>query len=167
MRISWVWKMRNDHYGVRKKARKRVKWGMKQDLAAWKFRTQKSDSIIYSDFEEKFGVLYGVHYIHTIYRFEAQEVRSPILQTVCKSELKWRSYGHLKTTAPSWKVISKWFRNSTYEFEMISKFNLWIRNPLRNDTNFEFTHCHFDVQPPLPRELHLKHSIRPRWTPYN
>ena len=40
-------------------------------------------------------------------------------------------------------------------FEMISKFNLWIRNPLRNDTNFEFIHCHFDVPPPLPRELHL------------
>ena len=40
-------------------------------------------------------------------------------------------------------------------FEMISKFNLWIRNPLRNDTNFKFTHCHFDVPPPLPWELHL------------
>ena len=39
-RISWVWKMRNDHYGVRKKARKHGKWGMKQDSVAWKFRTQ-------------------------------------------------------------------------------------------------------------------------------
>ena len=64
---------------------------MKQDSAAWKFRTQKSDGIIYSDFEDKFRVLSGVYiyiYIYTIYRFEAQEVRSPTLQTVCKSELK-------------------------------------------------------------------------------
>ena len=61
---------------------------MKQDLAAWKFRTQKSDFIMYSDFEDKFGALSAVHYIHTIYRFEAWEVRSPILQTVYKLELK-------------------------------------------------------------------------------
>ena len=33
---------------------------MKQDLAAWKFRTQKSDGIIYSDFENKFGAISGV-----------------------------------------------------------------------------------------------------------
>ena len=66
-RTSWVWKMRNDHYGVRKKARKHVKWGLKQDSAAWKFRTQKSDGNIYSNFEDKFGALYGVHFIHTIY----------------------------------------------------------------------------------------------------
>ena len=44
---------------------------MKQDLAAWKFRTQKSDGIIYSDFEDKLGALSGVHYIHTIYCFRS------------------------------------------------------------------------------------------------
>ena len=43
---------------------------MKQDLAAWKFRTQKSDDIIYSDFEDKFGALPEVHLKHTIYRFD-------------------------------------------------------------------------------------------------
>ena len=32
--------MRNDHYGVRKKARRLGKWGMKQDSTAWKFITQ-------------------------------------------------------------------------------------------------------------------------------
>ena len=117
-RISWVWKMKNDHYGVRKKARKHGKWGMKQDLVAWKFRTQKSNGNIYSDFKEKFRDFSRVHFIHTIYRFEAQEIRSPRFQTVYKSELKWRNYGHLKTTAPRWRVISKWFRNSTYEFEI-------------------------------------------------
>ena len=44
--------------------------------------------------------------LHTIYHFKAWEVRSPMLQMVCKSELKWRSYSHLKATAPSWKWIS-------------------------------------------------------------
>ena len=61
---------------------------MKQDSAAWKFRSQKSDGNIYFDFEEKFGAFFGVHFIHTVYCFEAWEVRSPTLQTVCKSELK-------------------------------------------------------------------------------
>ena len=61
---------------------------MKQDSAAWKFRTQKSDAIIYSDFEDKIRSLSGVHYIHSIYIFEAWEFRSPTLQTVCKLELK-------------------------------------------------------------------------------
>ena len=50
---------------------------MKQDSAAWKFRTQKSDDNIYSDFEDKFGAFFGVYFIDTIYRFEAQEIRSP------------------------------------------------------------------------------------------
>ena len=117
-RISQVWKMRNDHYGVRKKAKKHGKWGMKQDSVAWKFKTQKSDGNIYSDLEDKFKVISRVHFIHTIYHFEDREVRSPTLQMVCKSELKWRSYGHLKTIAQNWRVISKWFRNSTYEFEI-------------------------------------------------
>ena len=49
---------------------------MKQDSAAWKFRTQKSDDIIYSDFEEKFRALSGAYYIHNLYRFEDREVRS-------------------------------------------------------------------------------------------
>ena len=61
---------------------------MKQNLAGWKFSTQKSNGIIYSDFEDKFRGLSGVHCIHNIYFFEAQEVRSPTLQTVCKLELK-------------------------------------------------------------------------------
>ena len=129
MRTSWVWKMINDHYGVRNKARKHEKWGMKQDSAAWKFRTQKSDGNIYSNFEDKFGALSIVHFIYTIYRFKTREVRSPMLQTVCKSKLKWRSYGHLKTTAPSWRVISKWFWNSTYEFEIHFEMTPILNSP--------------------------------------
>ena len=61
---------------------------MKQDSAAWKFRTQKSDGNIYSDFEDKFGALIEVHFRYAIYFFKAWEVGSPILQMVCKSELK-------------------------------------------------------------------------------
>ena len=109
--------MRNDHNGVRKGARKHRKWGMKQDSVAWKFRTQNL-IVIYSltlrtnleHFSE------SILYIHIF--FKAWEVKSPTLQTMCKSKLKWRSYGHLKTNAQSLRVISKWFRNSTYEFEI-------------------------------------------------
>ncbi|RVW62624.1 hypothetical protein CK203_063483 [Vitis vinifera] len=42
-----------------------------------------------------------VHFMHTISRFEAREVRSPTLQMVSKSELKQKSYDHCKKTAPS------------------------------------------------------------------
>ena len=162
-RISWVWKMRNNHYGVRKKARKHGKWGMKQDSVAWKFITQKSYGNIYSEFENKFEALSRVHFIHTIYHFEAWEVKSPTLQIVYKSKLKWRSYGHFKTTTQSWRPF--W---NDFEIQFLnSKSNLWIRNPIQNYPNFEFTHCHFDVSPPLPRELHLGHSIPPKWTPHN
>ena len=51
----------------KKEGNKARKWGMKQDSAAWKFRTQKSNGIIYSDFEDKFGALSGIHYIYTLY----------------------------------------------------------------------------------------------------
>ena len=55
---------------------------------------------------DTFRALFGVHFMHTICCFEAQEVRNLILQMVHKSELKRRSYGHLKTTAQSWAKIS-------------------------------------------------------------
>ena len=55
----------------KKEGKKTWEWGMKQDSVAWKFRTQKSDGIIYSDFEKKFRVLYRVHCIHTIYCFKS------------------------------------------------------------------------------------------------
>ena len=57
--------------------------------------------------QDKFRALPRVHCIHTICHIEAWEVRSPTLQTMCKSELKWRSYGHLKTTTTRWKWISQ------------------------------------------------------------
>ena len=44
---------------------------MKQDSATWKFTIQKSNGNICSDYEDKFEALFGVHFIHTIYRFES------------------------------------------------------------------------------------------------
>ena len=38
---------------------------MKQDSATWKFKTQKSDGNIYSNFEEKFGAFIRVYFIYT------------------------------------------------------------------------------------------------------
>ena len=52
---------------------------MKQDSAAWKFRTKKSDGNIYSEFEDNFGALSKFHFIYTIYHFKAWEFRSPML----------------------------------------------------------------------------------------
>ena len=40
--------------------------------------------------QDTFRALPKVHFIHPIYCFEAWEVRSPTLRTVCKSELKWK-----------------------------------------------------------------------------
>ena len=150
--------MINNHCRVRKKARKHGKWGLKQDSSSCtKIKNSKSGGNMYSEFEEKFGVFSEFYFVHTIYHFESWEVRSPTLQTVCKLELKWRSYDNLNTIAQSLKG----------HFKMILKFNLWIRNPIRNDPNFKFAHNHFDVLPLLPRELHLGHSIRPKWTPHD
>ena len=56
---------------------------------------------------DTFRALSRVHFMHTICRFEFWEVRIPTLQTVHKSELKWRSYGHWKQVTPSWKAISQ------------------------------------------------------------
>ena len=48
-----------------------------------------------------------VQIMHTIYRFKAWEVRSPVLQTVRDLEMKWRSYGRLKTSMQTWAGISQ------------------------------------------------------------
>ena len=87
---------------------------MKQDLVAWKFRTQKSDGIIYSDFEDKFGALYGVHYIHTIYRF-----RSLVSQESNASN-GLQIGAEMKKLWPFEDNCTK----LEGHFEMISKFNL-------------------------------------------
>lgn len=87
--------------------------------SSWmKIWNAKSGDNMYSDFEAKFGALLEVHFRQVIYRFEALEVRNLTLQTVCKSELEQRSYDCLKIIVQSWRNILKWFRNSTYEFEI-------------------------------------------------
>ena len=40
---------------------------------------------------DTFRALLGVYFMHTIFRFEAREVRNPTLQMVYESKLKWRS----------------------------------------------------------------------------
>ena len=47
-----------------------------------------------------FGALPEVHFLHAVYRFKAQEVKNPTLQTVYDLELKRGRYGFQKTTAP-------------------------------------------------------------------
>ncbi|RVW88675.1 hypothetical protein CK203_043818 [Vitis vinifera] len=53
-----------------------------------------------------FGALPEVHFLHSIYHFKAQEVKNPMLQTVCDSELKRRSYSHCKQITPKCCEIS-------------------------------------------------------------
>ena len=113
-------------------------WSKKKGKKTWEMRHEarfscieiwnsKSSGNMYSDFEDKFGVIPKIHFRHTIYRFEAREVKSPTLQMVYKSELKWRSDGNLKTTAQSSRVISKWFWNSTYDSHlMFCQCQFWI-----------------------------------------
>ena len=68
--------------------------------------------------QDTFRALTGVYFIHTIYCFEAREFRSPMLQTVCKSELERRSYGHWKTTTPSWNhIFNLQNQSSTYKMD--------------------------------------------------
>ena len=56
---------------------------------------------------DTFRVLSRVHFMDTICCFEAQEVRSPTLQMVRESKLKWRSYSHWKPITLSWRLISQ------------------------------------------------------------
>ena len=51
-------------------------------------QNSNSSNNIYYDFEVIFRVLFEVIFGHAIYRFEAQEVKNPIIQIVGKSYLK-------------------------------------------------------------------------------
>ena len=84
---------------------------------------------------DTFIVLPRVHLIHTIFLFETLEVRSPILQTVCKSELKQRSYGRLKTTASICAKISQ-LRNQLRNQPFVAKISQ-LQNHLQAHV------CHF------------------------
>ena len=111
---------------------------------------------MYSNFEIKIGALSEVHFRQSIYRFETLKVRSNALNGVqigAKTKKLWLfedNYAELKDY-----------------FEMILKFNSWIKNPIWNDPNFRFTHCHIDISSHLLWELHLGHFIRPEWAPHD
>ena len=75
---------------------------MKQDSSSCiKVWNSKCGGNMYSKFQVKFGAISEINFGQAIYHFEVLEVRSPPLQTMCKSKLKQRSYGYLKTTAQS------------------------------------------------------------------
>ena len=70
-------------------------WSKKEGKKTWEMRHEarftcieiwnlKSIDNMYFDFEDKFEVLPKVYFRHTIYGFEAREVKSPTLQTVYK-----------------------------------------------------------------------------------
>ena len=80
----------------------------------------------------KIGALPGVQFLHAIYHFEAREVRSPTLQTVCNLELKRGSYGCLKVTAQSWGGISHWHF-------LMRKFLHWLRTDISQCEIFHTT----------------------------
>ena len=62
-----------------------------------------------------FRALPGVQFIYAICRFEAQEVNNPMLQTMCDSEFKWRSYSHWKPITPSWRKNFARLRNHLFD----------------------------------------------------
>ena len=73
---------------------------------------------------DTFRVFLGVHFMHTICRFEAREIRSPTLKTVHELESNRRSYGCLKTTTSSYAK----FRNC----EMSCETHFGTRVPFRS-----------------------------------
>ena len=54
-------------------------------ISQWNLRMLYSKG---EQLQEKFRELPGIYCIYTIYCFEAQEIRNPTLQIVCKSESK-------------------------------------------------------------------------------
>ena len=117
-KISWVWKMRNDHYGVRKKARKHGKWGMKQDLATWKFETQNLVATCTLNLRKNLE-----YYLKSILVILYIVLKLRKLEVKCFKWCRNRSLNEevmaiWRQTMQSWRAISKWFWNSTYKFEI-------------------------------------------------
>ena len=95
----------------RERKERNLTWRIQEDSNCWTLL-------------DTFGELPGVHFMHTIFRFEAQEVSNPTLQKVHDSKLKWRRYSRWKPIKPSWRPISqavKW-QEEGY------KISLWLPN---------------------------------------
>ena len=125
MRISWVWNMRNDHYEVRKKVRKHEKWGMKEDSTTWKFGTQNlmvtRTLTLRKNLEYFPKSILDILYISFRSSGSQESNASNDVQIKIEMNKLWPfedNYAKLKG-----------------HFEKISKFNLWIWNPIRNDPN--------------------------------
>ena len=132
---------------------------MKQDSTTWKFRTQ--NLVATYTLTLRTNLEYSLESILDIlYIFSKLEK----LGVQCFKRYTNQNWNEEVMTI--WKQLHKakgpfW---NDFKIQLVnSKSNLWIRN----DPNFEFTHYHFDVLPPLPWELHLGHSICPKWALYN
>ena len=144
-------------------------WSKKKGMKTWTMRHEanssscmeiwnlKFDSNIYSNFEENFGALYEFYFSQSIYRFEALEIKNPKALNGVQIGAKLKN---------SWPFEDNYAELKDH-FKMILKFNFWIRNPIQNDPNFEIIDCHIDISPHLLQELHLRHSIRPKWAPHD
>ena len=93
--------------------------------------------------------------VYVIYNFESWEVRSPMLQTVCKSKLKWRSYGHWKTIAPSWKAILQAVKSHSAS----CKISLFLRSWHFQLANFRRPYCKLQ-NPPEHSQIFATDSFR-------
>ena len=101
IRSSFTWKTQAlELYSPLPKANHECKEGKQRDKSNMK--NSRGQQLL-----DTFWALFGVQFIYTICRFEAREVINPTLQTALESELKWRSYSHWKSIAPSWKLISQ------------------------------------------------------------
>ena len=141
-RISWVWNMRNDHYGVKKKERKHGKWSMKQDSVAWKFRTQKPDDNIYFDLEENLeyfpeSILYILYIISNIEKSRVQHFKrcenrswNEKVMTIWKQlhQVYWSFRNDFEIQLMNSKSTSKWhqFRIHPLPFWCFASSTSWI-----------------------------------------
>ncbi|KAL6313393.1 hypothetical protein AAG906_001105 [Vitis piasezkii] len=103
----------------------------------------KKTGIAAAVFYPTFGTLPDVHFLHSIYHFKAQEVKNPMLQTVCDLELKRRSYGRLKQITPKCceirhllrefrKIFQPNFEDFSSEDERLSFLSLGVRKAGRH-----------------------------------
>ena len=91
--------------------------------------------------------------MHTIFRFESWEVKSPMLQMVHNLELKRRSYGHLKTimqsTNGNFAVVPP-FRRVFRSCET----TLWHTSATSQHPYTHFAAAKWAAKIPLRREIH-------------
>ena len=153
MRTSWVWKMINDHYGVKEKANEHGLWGMKQiHQVVWKYGTQNM-MVTYilslrQNLEYFLKFILGI--LYTVSKLEKLGVQ----------RFKWyANWSWNEEVIIIWRQLYKVegpFWNSTFEFEiqlMNSKSNSkWPQFRIHPLSLWCFA--------PLPWELYLRHFIR-------